>query len=136
VAAVLFTAGALALGAYAYWQGRLWLPLYAVLLFLLYPVWGLIQQFLALGVAVQNLELVPVLSRQKWLLAVLSAVLFGAVHAPDLRVVAATFLLELILVPIFLRYRNLWPLGVVHGWLGMLFYLWGLGRDVVAESFG
>jgi hypothetical protein len=136
VPVLLFTAVALVLGAYGFWQGRLGLPLYTALLFLLYPLWGLIQQLLVLGIAVQNLELVPVLNRNKWLLAVLGSALFGAVHAPDLWVVAATFLLELVLVPLYLRYRNLWPLGVLHGWLGVLFYFWGLGRDVWAESFG
>ena len=135
IPAVLLGAAALALGAYAFAQGRFVLPLDAVLLFLLYPVWGLAQQFLALGVAVQNLELVPALGRP-WLLAVIGAALFGAVHAPDWWVVAATFLLELILVPVFLRYRNLWPLGVLHGWLGVLFYLLGLGRNVLAECLG
>jgi hypothetical protein len=136
VPAALLAVAVLVLGAYAFWQGRLWLPLYAVLLFLLYPIWGLAQQLLALGIAVQNLELVPALARRRWLLALLGAALFAAVHAPDLWVVAATFLLELILVPVFLRYRNLWPLGVLHGWLGALFYLWGLGRDVWADTFG
>jgi hypothetical protein len=136
VPAVLLAAGVVALGAYACWQGHFWLPLHVILLFLLYPLWGLTQQFLALGIAVQNLELVPALGRQKWLLTLLGAALFGAIHAPDLWVVAATFLLELVLVPLYLRYRNLWPLGILHGWLGVLFYVWGLGRDVFAESFG
>jgi hypothetical protein len=134
--AVLLAAGALGLGAYAWWQGRLGLPLGAVPLFFLYPIWGLAQQFLALGVAVQSLERLPGWRGRPWLLAASGAALFGAVHAPDLGVVAATFVLELVLVPVFLRYRNLWPLGVVHGWLGVLFYIWGQGRDLFAEGFG
>jgi hypothetical protein len=133
--AALFAAAALALAAYAWWHGSFWLPPHAAWLFLLYPVWGLAQQFLALGVAVQNLELVPAVRQRRWLLALLGAALFGAVHAPDWWVVVATFLLELVLVPVFLHWRNLWPLGVLHGWLGVLFYHWALGRDVLAEGF-
>jgi hypothetical protein len=41
---------------------------------------------------------------------------FGLIHAFNLRLVVATFLLELAIVPLFLLYRNLWPLGLLHGW--------------------
>jgi uncharacterized protein len=70
------------------------------------------------------------------LLTLIGATLFSAVHAPDVWVMAATFALELAVAPLFLRYRNLWPLGVLHGWAGVLFYLWGTGRDMWAENFG
>lgn len=136
VPAALLATGAVVLGAYAWYQERFWLAPHVLLLFALYPLWGVTQQFLALGIAVQNLELVPVLGNRRWLLTGIGAALFGAVHAPDLWLVAGTFLLELILVPVYLRYRNLWPLGIVHGWLGVLFYAWGLGRDLFAENFG
>jgi hypothetical protein len=135
IPAALFAAGALALAACGAWRGTLRFPLHTSLLFLLYPAWGLVQQFLALGVAVQSLERMPAIGRSKVMLALLGAALFGAVHAPDLWAVAATFLLELVVVPLYLRYRNLWPLGVLHGWLGVLFYLWGEGRDMWAENF-
>ena len=29
----------------------------------------------------------------------------------------------------FLRWRNLWPLGVVHGWLAIPMYFWVAGID-------
>ena len=54
------------------------------------------------------------------------ALVFGLLHAIDWRLVLATFLLELVIVPLYLRHRNLWPLGLLHGWLGGLFYLWVL----------
>lgn len=136
IPAALFVAAALALGVYAYQSGKLRFPPHTGLLFLLYPAWGVVQQFLALGVAVQSLERLPAIGRSKALLTLLGAVLFSAVHAPDLWPMAATFLLELVLVPLYLRYRNLWPLGILHGWLGVLFYLWGMGRDMWAENFG
>jgi hypothetical protein len=37
---------------------------------------------------------------------------------------------------IFLRWRNVWPLGICHGWLGVLFYFWVLGRDPWLEILG
>ena len=60
----------------------------------------------------------------------------GVAHVPEWPLVAATFGLGLCLVPIYLRYRNLWALGVAHGWLGTFFYLWILGRDPWLEAFG
>ena len=48
----------------------------------------------------------------------------------------ATFVLELLIVPLYLWQRNLWPLGVLHGWLGGLFYLWVENRDLWVERFG
>ena len=50
--------------------------------------------------------------------------------------VVATFVLELVIVPLYLWQRNLWPLGVLHGWLGGLFYLWVENRDLWVERLG
>ena len=111
-------------------------PWQTTLLFLLYPAWGLIQQFLVLAVVVGNLELLPALDRRPAMLVLIGAVLFAAVHAYNGWLVVATFFLELLIVPLYLTYRNLWPLGVLHGWLGGLFYLWVMGRDMWAENFG
>jgi hypothetical protein len=135
LSAVLFVVIAGLMGVYAWGNGTLSFPAHTLLLFLLYPIWGVLQQFLALGIVVTNLERLPVLRGRPTMLVVLSAVLFGLVHVYDARLVAGTFFLELWLVPLFLKYRNLWPLGVLHGWLGGLFYLWVLNRDLWRETF-
>lgn len=72
----------------------------------------------------------------KLLATVTAALLFGAVHLPDLRLAAATCLLGAVFTLIYLRWRNLWPLGLYHGWLGVFFYYWVLRRDPWAEMFG
>ena len=133
---VLLLTGVLVLGAFALWNGQFLLSPWTALLFVLYPVWGLFQQFLTLGIVVQSLERLPAWQNRPFLLTITGSVVFGAIHFPDLWAVAATFVLELVLAPVFLRYRNLWPLGLVHGWLGILFYTWGMGHDVIAENFG
>jgi hypothetical protein len=134
--AALFVAIAIGFAVYAHFQGHLRFPLHQLGLFLLYPVWGIIQQFLALGIVVNNLEQIDSLGRRPSLLALIAAVIFGAVHADDLHLAAGTFAIELVIVPLYLRYRNVWPLGVLHGWAGGLFYLWVLNRDLWAENFG
>jgi hypothetical protein len=121
---------------YAHVNGNLRFPAHAWLLLAAYPLWGLIQQFLALAIVVSNLELVPALRRRRVLVVLIGAVLFGLVHGPAPLPVAGTVLLELVCIPLYLYYRNLWPLGVLHGWLGALFYLWVQGRDMWLENFG
>jgi hypothetical protein len=105
-------------------------------LFLVYSLWGLTQQLLMLGIFTQELERIEPLRQRKVLLVLLVALVFGLIHSFNMRLVVATFLLELAIVPLFLLYRNLWPLGLLHGWLGGLFYLWVEGRDLWVERFG
>ncbi|HVK15892.1 MAG TPA: CPBP family glutamic-type intramembrane protease [Fimbriiglobus sp.] len=91
---------------------------------------------MALAVVVGNLEHVRVFRRRRWLVIPIGAALFGAAHAFDMRLVVATFLLELVVIPLYLWRRNLWAYGVLHGWIGALFWLWVLGRDQWVENFG
>jgi hypothetical protein len=133
---VVFVVTAAGFAGYAWRRGTLRRPGHLPLLLLLYPAWGVVQQFLALGIVLSSLELVPRVGRHRVVLAIGVAALFACVHFPDVLLMAATFLLELVIVPLYLRHRNLWPLGVLHGWLGALFYLWVLDRDLLVENFG
>jgi len=99
-------------------------------LLLLYPLWGIVQQLLVLGIVVANLERLGV---ARPVLVAAAAVGFAAVHVPDWPLCGATLLLGVACSLLFLRHRNLWPLGVLHGWLGACFYRWVLARDPWAE---
>jgi hypothetical protein len=134
--AVVFALTATAFAVYAHLHGTLRFPPHTLFLLLLYPVYGVVQQFLALAVVVGNLECVRPFRRRRWLVIPIGAALFGVAHVFDMRLVAATFLLELVVIPLYLWRRNLWAYGVLHGWLGALFWLWVLGRDQWAENFG
>jgi uncharacterized protein len=134
-AAPLFCIGAVGLALIAAYQGDLHFPLHTLALFLVYPIWGVIQQCLALGIVVSNLERIRGLEKRQLAIIVLSAVLFGLIHIYDWRLAAGTFLFELAAIPLYMRFRNLWPLGVVQGWLGALFYLWVLHEDLWVETF-
>ena len=133
-AGIVFVAGLLALGGYAKSEGSLDFPLHTLVLFLIYPIWGVIQQFLALGIFFNNLEQIDVLRRRRLLLVVGTAAIFGLIHFYDWRLAAATFAFELIAIPLYQRFRNLWPLGILQGWLGALFYLWVLHEDLWLET--
>jgi uncharacterized protein len=132
-AVLLFVVTAAGMAAYAAVQGFLRLPADLWPILLLYPAWGLVQQFLSLAIVLANLERTASLGRRKALLVLLGATLFALVHVPDPWLVAAAFALELAVIALYLRWRNLWTLGVLHGWLGGFFYLWVLNRDLWQE---
>ncbi len=132
----VFVAAALAMALFAQQNGYFEFPLHTLALFIVYPMWGLIQQFLALGIVVGNLQRLAKSGWSRAALVVGTAALFAAIHFYDWRLAAATFAFELVAIPLYLRYHNLWPLGILQGWLGALFYLWILREDLWVESFG
>lgn len=101
---------------------------------LIYPFWGVIQQFLVIGLMAGNLhDTQP--RMQKWLIIVLTAILFGLVHYPYYWLMLGTFILAIFYGFIYLRERNVYVLGLFHGWLGGLFFYTVVNRDPFAEVF-
>ena len=96
---------------------------------LLYPTWGLVQQFLVQGLVSRNLNSGPEWLASPYVITPISAALFGLVHAPSWKLAAGTFALGLAYTPLYLKHQNLWPLGLYHGWLGVFYYYWVLGRS-------
>ena len=96
---------------------------------LLYPAWGLVQQFLVQGLVSRNLSTGPEWLASPYVITPISAALFGLVHVPSWKLAAGTFALGLAYTPLYLKHRNLWPLGLYHGWLGVFYYYWVLGRS-------
>ena len=124
--------GAAGCAAVGFATGRLHVDRGLLLALALYPLWGVVQQFLVQAMVVRNLAgNVPPRA-----LVGLAAILFGAIHLPDLALCAAIAVLGAAFTAIYLRWRNVWPLGIGHGLLGAVFYVWALGRDPWAEMFG
>jgi membrane protease YdiL (CAAX protease family) len=110
-------------------RNPLWLPRNFWVTLALYPLWGVIQQFLMNGIIARNLaRFMPPAAT-----VLCTAVLFAVAHAPDGALMGLTFIAACIWVPIYLRWRNLWPLGVSHGLLGAIAYYVPMGRDVWLE---
>ncbi len=129
-AAAVLVVGAIAVGLAGHSLGHLRFPASMLVLLLAYPVWGYVQQFLLQAFVARNLAALGV--RQGFVVP-LTALGFGVVHAPEWRLVGACALLGLVFTPIYLRWRNLWPLGLAHAWLGTLAFYWLLGRDPWVE---
>jgi uncharacterized protein len=132
---VLFVLAGFGMAWYGVITGRVLWQGHMVFLLLLYPVWGVIQQFLVQALGVNNLmQLFP---RHGLLLAMpVGVVLFAVVHFPNWRLMLGTGILACFFIPLYRRDRNLWPLGLYHGWMGTFFYLWVLGRDPWVSAFG
>jgi len=128
--------GILAMAVIALTQKSLSFHWHMLPLLLLYPIWGVIQQFLVQALVAGNLSRSSGMIGSASFVTIVSAALFALVHMPDLKLAIGTFCLGLAFTPIYLRWRNLWPLGIYHGWLGVLAYFWVLHRDPWLEVFG
>ena len=129
---VCFAAGLAALAAYRVALGGPPFPPGAALIFLIYPIWAFIQQFVIQAMVAANLE------RLGWKRAAIipvTALLFGLAHAPDLPLMGLCAVAGLAWSWIFLRTRNLYPLAFMHAWLGALTYYWVLERNPWLEMF-
>ena len=124
------TAGMLVIGAA---NGNLRFDEDMLPLLILYPAWGLTQQFLVQGLITRHLAgagLAP------FAVTPISAIAFGSVHVPDWGLAAATTGLGAAWSALYQTHGNLWPLGLYHGVLGAEFYVWVLGRNPWQELLG
>jgi membrane protease YdiL (CAAX protease family) len=103
-----------------------------LLLLLLYPLWGVVQQFVFQGI-LHRAVLHCVDCRNVALFV--TTVLFAAVHVPDWRIVGLTLVAGFGWSWFFQRCPNLWVLGVSHGVLGGLTYPLLLGRNTLEQIF-
>ncbi|MDH5427347.1 MAG: hypothetical protein OEZ57_04240 [Nitrospirota bacterium] len=133
---VIFVIGVVLMAGYGMAHGRILWPSHLFVLLMLYPAWGILQQFLVQALGVANL--VALFPGQGRMVAMpVGVLLFSLVHYPDGWVLmVATGVMACFFIPCYLRDRNLWPLGLYHGWLGTFFYLWVLGKDPWIEVFG
>jgi hypothetical protein len=100
-----------------------------------YPIWGTIQQFLIIALVAGNLHDMKSLRLNKFYIILGTAVLFSVVHFPSYWLMLGTFLLALFYGFVYLRVKNLYALGLFHGWLGALFYYTVVGSDPFADIF-
>ena len=118
-----------------WWRGIFLLHVHMLPLLLLYPLWGYLQHLLMLGVFLRGMtQQSGALSEPKVAIPI-TAILFGVIHAPDPELIAGTAILGAFFGVVYLKWRNLWPLGLYHGWLGVFMYFWVLGQDPWREVF-
>jgi hypothetical protein len=80
-----------------------------------YAIWALLQQFILQSFMYLRLE--SVLGSRRAVLG--SALLFSAAHMPNPWLVGLSLIGALFFCEMFRRYRNIFPLGLVHAALGL-----------------
>ena len=103
---------------------------------ILYPAWGIIQQFLLIALTAGNLQDLKARRPDKGMIILFSAILFASVHYPYTWLIAGTFILAVFYGWTYLKERNIYVLGLFHGWLAGIFYYTVLDRDPFLEMFG
>lgn len=125
-----FVGGCVVLAAAGLLRGSLRLPWSAAAVFLLYPLWGLVQQLLVQGLVAGNLRRLGLPAPA---VIAIAAAAFASVHLPDWRLAGMCALAGAVWTGLFLRTPNLLPLAISHGWLGALAYYWVLGLDPLTQ---
>ncbi|MGO9127264.1 MAG: type II CAAX prenyl endopeptidase Rce1 family protein [Terriglobales bacterium] len=80
-----------------------------------YAIWALMQQFMLQSFFLVRLESLLGSRRAVWA----AAVLFAIPHVPNPLLTLLSFVGALFFCTMFRRYRNLFPLGVIHAGLGL-----------------
>lgn len=94
-------------------------PQYALMCLLAYCPWGILQQYLLNGYIANRLLAV---SPGRHVPAI-SAALFAGAHLPNWFLMIVTFVAGYYSTKIFLRYRNLYFLGLAHALIGTLIFV-------------
>ncbi|MFW5915957.1 MAG: type II CAAX prenyl endopeptidase Rce1 family protein [Bacteroidota bacterium] len=100
---------------------------------ILYPAWGMVQQFMMIGLVAGNLQKISTLNLNEPQIVLITSLLFALIHYPSLPLMAFAFFMEVLFTSVYFRWRNLWPLALYHGWVGSLFLFFVLGRDLWNE---
>ena len=124
-AALVVTAG------YGLLAGTLLFSWRFFLLLALYPAWGLWQQFLIVGLFAGNLRKTGRLP--DWLVIVVTALVFAAIHLPSIPLLIVAGLMTAITTGVYFETGNLYAIGLFHGWVATLAYFFVLGNDPLSE---
>lgn len=118
-----------------YVQGTINLTWHILPLLISYPIWGSIQQYLTIGLVAGNLKDLKRKRIHNLLIILVTAFFFSGVHYPSIWLMAGTFILALFYGYLYLRIKNIYAMGLMHGWLGAIFYYTVVGSDPFQEIF-
>jgi hypothetical protein len=128
--ALLAITGILIYGALS--QAR-FLNWHIIPILLLYPAWGTIQQFMMVGLIAGNLRKLTDIKITESQIILFTSFLFAFVHYPSFPLMGYAFIMEVIFIKVYLKWPNIWSLGLYHGLVSGLFIFFVLGRDLWSE---
>jgi len=118
------------------YQNTINLTWHIIPILLLYPIWGVIQQFLLIALTAGNLQDLNHPKLSKGIIITIVAFLFGLIHYPIVWLMIGCFIIALVYGLIYLKQRNVYVLGIFHGWLGGLFFYTVVDKDPFIDVFG
>lgn len=98
-----------------------------------YPAWGLIQQFMMISLIAGNLRAMSRLNLSDSQVILVTSLLFALVHYPSLPLMVIAFFMEVGFIFVYFKWKNIWPLGLYHGWIASLLLFFVMGRDLWNE---
>ncbi len=101
----------------------------------LYPIWGVFQQYLILGLIAGNLMNNTVFKLKRLSVVLLTSAIFSLVHYPSIFLMIFVFCMEALFVIVYMKWRNLWALGLAHGWIASFLLYYVMNRDLWSELF-
>lgn len=102
---------------------------------ILYPIWGILQQFIMLGLIAGNLQELDFFKGKRYQIILFTSFLFSFVHYPGVVLMIFTFIMEVVFVMVYFKWRNLWAPGIIHGWTAAMLLYYGFERDLWTELF-
>lgn len=100
---------------------------------LLYPAWGVIQQFMMLGLIGRNLKELKKKKCSDWQVIMAVSLVFSLVHYPSISLMMYVLVMEIIFGWAYFKWNNIWTLGLYHGWVSGFFIFFVLERDLWTE---
>jgi hypothetical protein len=102
---------------------------------LLYPIWGIIQQFLMLGIISEHVNSLFHKKANRYLHLLTVSAFFSLIHYPDIFLMLFTFFLEIVFLALYLKWKNLWAIGISHGVIATFLLMFVLERNLWLELF-
>lgn len=116
-------------------QGTSLLSIHILPILILYPIWGIIQQFIMIGILAKNLKDIDSFKLPIPVVIGITAIVFSIVHYPFNYLIVSTFFMAIVYTYLYFKGKNLIVLGIYHGWLGAFFFYTLLSRDPYIEVF-
>jgi len=98
-----------------------------LLLLAVYPLWGLVQQFLVVGLLAANVRKGTRLP--EWAVLLATVLVFAAIHLPSVPLAVVAGLMVGVTSFVYFRAGNLPAAGIFHGAVATFAYFFVLGED-------
>jgi hypothetical protein len=120
---------------YAKINDSLYFSWHIIPVLIFYPLWGIIQQFLMLSIILQNLNIFVNIKINRYVIVLIVSALFSLIHYPSFFLMIFTFFLEIIFISAYFKWRNLWAIGIAHGWIATFLLFYVFNRNLWQELF-